>query len=257
MDSDVTTQVQTQSFSLWASFRNSTSTEAWVLYDAGIEDEIIVPAQFNYDHSTEDQFPLQPYVEETSPMGVKSLIKTEPVAAFKKNFIYWRPAYTEGMPATFYINLEADKLRLTLGEPSLFLFRIELARSPGSDWPMPSPASYSMEIDVSAAVNKAVSSYAQVLTTSNNLVWYAALSGVVKEVVPSGTTMIVTVAFPFRSGGYVQVFVNLVTQLVSYQHRMTYRTHESLARSVQSSESDESFEVLENTSEAAECQGAA
>lgn len=239
---------------MWAAFSNSTQREAWNLFDAAIEDEIIVPSQYTYKQNQEDQFPLQPYTEDSAPETVTALIKSEPVAGFKKNFIYWRPAYAEGKLASFYINLEADKLRLTAGEPSLLLFRIELMRSPGSDWPMPSPTLYSMEIDVSAAVNKAVSSYAQVLSTSNNLVWYVAITGVVKDLIPPGVTIVATVAFPYRYGGYVQIFVNLVTQLVSYQHRMNYRVHDALRSSALSSESDESFEVLEKALEAAEYQ---
>lgn len=202
---------------------------AWSPYYSSVGDQAVIPYQTIYERAEEDQFPLQPYTEDSSPIGSNALVKVEPVKPFSQNFIVWVRAGRE-VQAGFYINFDADKLRLTLGEPSLFMFRIEVLRPPGNDWPFPDVQQLALTIDLDDAAQRVAVSVGTVIANRVSAVWFAALTGVVKQTIPPGAKLRITLGFPGTTGnGHVQVFVQLITLLVNYQHKMHYRPVDTFA----------------------------
>lgn len=222
MRSDTVTNSQVEIAYLYGAFE-SDDRGRWTSYYSAVGDQAVIPYQTVYESAEEDQFPLQPYTEDSSPKTSTALVKIEPVKPFSQNFIFWAPAGRE-IPASFFVNFDAEKLRLTLGEPSLFLFRLEILRPPANDWVFPDARQFGLTIDLDDAVEQVKTTIATVVATRVNAVWFAALTGSVKQVIPPGSKLRLTVGFPGTTGsGHVQVFVQMITLLVNYQHRMHYR----------------------------------
>lgn len=237
---------------MYAAFNVDSAQRLQVFYDQ-VSDMAFVPYETTYKKSREDQFPLQPFVEKPPPEDAQALISINDIGRFSRNFIYWRPNDRE-IPAAFYINIEPDKLKLTVGEPSMFVFRIEILRPPGNDWVMPDHRALTLEYDVAQVMDKAVTSLGTIIPTPVNLVWYTVVSGVIKDKIPKGTKILLVVDFPAIPNGYVQLFMQMVVVLANLEHSMYYRVvnevrKDSLRASF--SGSSESFGSLEIDPEAA------
>lgn len=238
-DAEVGTQLQI--YNLYGSF-DSDDQGHWKPYYSQVSDQVLVPNSVQYEVSTEDQFPLQPYTESPSARESTALLDVKTLKPFRRNFIFWRPESRE-IPSAFVLTYDADKMALTVGEVSTILVKIQVMKSPGSDWVMPDPEAFVFEVSAEDIMRNIRTTIGHIIYSGDSVFFYATLTGIVEDQIPVGAVIRMEVTFPTRTSGYVQVLSSVITMLNTFQHRMSYRVVDAPVLSESSSGSWESLEI--------------